>query len=241
MKQSRWLLTRLAIALGVVLVGTGFTSGSAQAAQTICPERTFTQSMPVAPRNFASVADVYVRDDCSLDIRAPRVVPVSQAPVAVQGGSIWGRGTGPHASGDPIATVYIRSWDCCGIQMNALYTTYDWSDNGYVVTASNNQWNTTFYHTEHWPSRGWWLDYQQLYYSAGCNGCFSRTLTGRAGFHYQGVFDPTGLLFYNDYHNTMQGQGNGGYSCTWSVTWRHSAPGWHAQPWCAYGYNGASG
>ena len=216
-------------------------SAPASAGSQLCPPQTITASSGDVGLNFAALLEVSVRDDCTVAVSPVKVVPLAQAPISLPGGSVFGKSHAAHKTGDPVATVYNRSWDCCGIQMNALYTSYDWSDNGSVVTTSNNQWNTTWYHTEAWPSRGWWLDYQQLYYSAGCNGCTSRTLTGKAGFAYQGVFDPTGTLFYNTYVNTMRGQGNGGYYCTYSVNWRHSAPGWHSQQWCAFGYNGSSG
>jgi hypothetical protein len=186
--------------------------------------------------------EIRVRDDRSLEIVRAKTVPLAQAPVSLSGGSVFGKSHHAHKAGDPVATVYNRTWDFNGFyQLNALYTSYDWSYDGNIVW-SNNQWNTTWYHTEAWPSRGWWLDWQQLYYSAGCDFyCWSRTLTGRAGFGYQGVFDPTGLLFYNTYTNTMEGQADGSYRCTYYVDWRHSAPGWHYQQWCAYGYNPASG
>jgi len=142
---------------------------------------------------------------------------------------------GQIQAGSAIGTTYNRSWDCCGILMNALYTSLDFSWDDFVVTSVTNQWNTTVYHTEAPPSRGWYLDWQQLFYDSGCLGCSSLRLRGQAGFGYQGVFDPSGTLFYNTYDNTMTGYANGAIFGTYSVTWRNSAPGWHVQQWYAYG------
>ncbi len=187
------------------------------------------------PRGYAVVTEGYVAKDCSFVLQPDRVVPIDQMPPSPSGPD-YQISHGAVSAGDPEASVYQRSWDCCGIQMNALYTTLVWNAYGsYVYTT--NQWNTTMYHTELPPSRGWWLDYQSLWYSSGCEGCYSITLSGQAGFHYQGVFDPTGTLYYNTYLNTMQGNGNGTWHCTMQLWWRLSAPGWHPQQWCGNGYN----
>lgn len=117
--------------------------------------------------------------------------------------------------------------------MNSLGTTIQWQA-VYGAVYTYGQYNTTTYHTEAPPSRGWWLDYQTLQYTGGCYGCSSRTLTGKAGFGYQGVFDPTGTLFYNSYVNTVTAYGDGSGTCTHTYSWRHSIPGWHPQQWCSY-------
>ena len=223
------------ILVAVLMTGPVIGSTTAAAGNVSCPALGAVRSVPMPARGFAVVSEGTVTADCRLVFAPDRVVPISQMPAAPSGPQ-YVSGHGRVSAGDPEATVYQRSWDCCNILMNALYTTLVWNAYGsYVYTT--NQWNTTVYHTELWPSRGWWLDYQQLWYSNGCQYCWSRTISGKAGFGYQGVFDPTGTVYYNTYLNTMQGNGDGSWYCTWQFWWRNSAPGWKPQNWCANGYN----
>jgi len=197
---------------------------SRPAANKVCPGLTRTFVLAVPPKGFARFSEIRVLDNCNIVASAPVLVPLSQAPATMQAKS---------GNGDPSYTAYQRSWDCCGILMNSLSTTLQWQA-VYGGVYPYNQFNATTYHTEPPPSRGWWLDYQNLQYTGGCTGCSSDTLTGKAGFGYQGVFDPTGTLYYNSYVNSVTAYGDGHGSCSYTLSWRHSIPGWHPQQWCAY-------
>jgi hypothetical protein len=204
------------------------------AASATCPALSATHTPATPPPGYAVLTEGYVSKACVLVMADDKVVPISTIPMAPVGTTMNVGGTA-LTGGDPVATVYQRTWDCCGILMTGLYTSLQWNAYGsYVVTT--NQWNTTIYHQEA-GGGGWRLDYQQLWYSAGCQNCASRTLSGKAGYAYRGVFDPTGLLYYNTDLNTMKGNGDGSWNCTYQYWWRASAPGWHVQNWCANGYN----
>lgn len=230
--HSRRVLLAL-LCVPIIWTPSGLGRTTAYAASASCPAITATHAPSMPPAGYAVLTEAFVSKACTLVMATDSVVPISTMPSAPAGTTVNVGGGG--TPGDPVATVYQRTWDCCGILMSGLYTSLQWNAYGsYVVTT--NQWNTTTYHQEA-GGGGWRLDYQQIWYSAGCQYCWSRTVSGKAGFAYRGVFDQTGLLYYNTYLNTMRGNGNGTWNCTWQYWWRNSAPGWHVQNWCANGYN----
>jgi len=173
--------------------------------------------------------------NCQIQSLAVRVMDRKEMPTDEQitGGGLYAFHQDPHTfiPGDPVATVYQRTWDCCGILMTALYTTLDWTATGSAVYP-NNQYNTVIYHREAGGSSGWNLSYQNLSYTGGCAGCWSASLNGNAEYWYQGVLDPSGQLFDNQYHNWMTGYGDGSWYCSYWYQWKNGAPGWSEQAWC---------
>jgi hypothetical protein len=188
--------------------------------------------MPAPPPGMAATVTVVVGGDCLAHVSALRLVPLATIPDggvtarsqassasarAAAAGAVWGEQRG----------VYQRVWDCCGILMNEFDTIAYWQYNGGGVTYWSLH-NAVAYHRETWG--GWSLQYQNAWLQ-GSSG-YQVNLAGNAGFNYQGIFDPTGNLFYNSYFNAIQVRGNGSWSCQWSYAWRNGAPGWHVQNWC---------
>ena len=68
-------------------------------------------------------------------------------------------------------------------------------------------------------------------------GIWSTTVRTEAhqGFDYQGVFDPTGTLFYNSYTVDISGFVYVTWLCSYSYYWRQSFVNWHVQQWCGAG------
>ena len=175
------------------------------------------------PAGFARMAEWQVAANCSL-VRLPdKIVALSSITRDPQLDIIAKRWGKPSSGGDPTATVYQRSWDCCGNMMNALYTSLQWSTSGGGVYPVN-QWNTTIYLND-----GWYLDYQNLQYTYGTVGGPEVDLNGNAGYGWSWGG------FYNSYQNWLYAFGDGHYTCNYFYSWQNSAPGWTEQAWCAYG------
>ena len=236
------MVNRLVTALAVTVIAFSSAPAPAMAAAPLpsthgCGSVGQHGVLPRPPSGMASLVEATLGPDCRLHVSAVQVVELGSIP----SGPASGSGTyfyhqDPHTfvPGDPVATVYQRTWDCCNILMTALYTTFDWTATGSAVYA-NNQYNTVIYHREAGNVGGWNLDYQTLTYHGGCNGCWSATLHGEAGYWYQGSLDWSGQLFYNSYSNDMFGYGDGSWGCNYSWYWRNGAPGWSQQSWCANG------
>jgi len=191
------------------------------AAQKVCPSSSGQGRLTAPPTGFVRYVEYRVLDDCTVAKSAVRLIRPIEIPHLIPGSILV----------DPSLTQHARSWDCCGILMNELSTTLQW--NGISGSAyPYNQFNSTSYHTEAPPSRGWWLDYQNLWYPGCSSACSPVLLRGNAGFGYQGVFDPSGTWYYNSYENYVYGYGNGYGECSYSYYWRGSAPGWNLQQWC---------
>ena len=188
--------------------------------------------MPAPPTGMAATVDVRVGADCRAHVSAVRLVPLATVP------DVRGTTRSQPISASAPATaaavsaiqrgVYQRVWDCCGILMNEFDTIAYWQYNGSSVTYWSLH-NAVAYHRETFGG-GWSLQYQNAWRQGSSSSQVN--LAGDAGFSYQGIFDPTGTLFYNSYVNTIQVRGNGSWSCQWSYAWRNSVPGWHTQNWC---------
>jgi hypothetical protein len=224
-------------ALTIVVSGVGLANAvpaSAASSVTLCAGGSFSGSMLGPAHGFASYVEMQMTASCQLHVVRAIVVPANQIPtplgmttarssrpvVSLHGGPV------PATLIDPTATVYQRSWDCCGVDMNGLYTTIQWDYAG-GLTYPYNQWNMTYYTND-----GWALDYQTLQYTGGCYGCAAASLQGVAGYRF---FD--GSVYYNSYTNYITAYGDGSFNCNYTFYWKHTAGNWSHQAWCAYGYN----
>lgn len=64
-----------------------------------------------------------------------------------------------------------------------------------------------------------------------------RTYRGHQGYGYKGGFDCGGNDCYNSYWNTITGNSNGNWSCSYTYSWRKSL-GFQYQAWCGSGIYG---
>jgi hypothetical protein len=116
--------------------------------------------------------------------------------------------------------------DQVGIMLNRLHTDTSWSWSGTAVTSYSS---TGYYawHTEGggggWAPHNWSnvLDF-------GCLGCAYAAFHAHVEFSYQGVFDPTGLLFYNVMDNRPTVNGDGTWVCRMDLNARHYSGLWKA-------------
>lgn len=251
MHCGRWRTTSTLLATSIACAGlfapvssadasTLTAASGASTAGRVCPGGSNTVTLPAAPLGEAWVVDGFIDGQCRLTKTVPRLVPIAAMPALANGARVSAtngvvRTSQSKSSADPQATAYQRTWDRANLQLNALYTTMTWTATGCCVVSSGG-FNTIQYKSEPRPYRGWYLSYQNLWWSGGCYGCASETLSGNAGYDYQGIFDPYGGTYHNTYLNQMTGKGYGGWSCTMSYGWRNSLI-WHIQWWCANGYN----
>jgi hypothetical protein len=145
----------------------------------------------------------------------PHAGPISlvrSAPSTVEG-----------TGGDRRLRVWSQMYDCCGILMNALYATHQWSTVGGQVdrvhTDTRTDWNR-----EPWGG-GWNL--AALSETGGCaEPCPSARLAEHAEFDYRGIFDITGTWYHNTHDMTAIVSGDGTATCQLSLTARHWFIGW---------------
>ena len=133
-----------------------------------------------------------------------------------------------------------RSWDCCGILLNEYWTEikYNRCSGGfcspYLRTHSGlngGKWKTLSFSC----GPGWYpVSSDHYFYYTGGNGYTSVTYRGHQGYGYKGGFDCGGNDYYNSYWNTITGNSNGNWSCSYSYSWRKSL-GFQYQAWCGSG------
>src|SRR5579859_6502507 len=141
-----WLVPLLALLAPMWPTPAGATSTSNTRS---CPGESASGSLAMPPAGFARMAEWQVAANCSL-VRLPdKIVALSSITKDPQLDIIAKRWGKPSSGGDPTATVYQRSWDCCGNMMNALYTSLQWSTSGGGVYPVN-QWNPTIYLNDGW-------------------------------------------------------------------------------------------
>lgn len=85
---------------------------------------------------------------------------------------------------------------------------------------------------------GWYpVSSDHYFYYTGGVGYTSVTYRGHQGYGYKGGFDCGGNDYYNSYWNTITGNSNGNWSCSYSYSWRKSL-GFQYQAWCGSGIYG---
>ncbi|MEX2135763.1 MAG: hypothetical protein WEB29_02215 [Chloroflexota bacterium] len=137
-----------------------------------------------------------------------------------------------------------RSWDCCGILLNEYWTEIKFNKcsggfcSPYLRTYSGQdggKWKTLSFSC----GPGWYPVSSDHYFyrSSGGVGYTSVTLKGHQGFGYKGGFDCGGNDYYNSYWSTVTGTSSGGWSCSYSYSWRKSL-GFQYQAWCGSGVYG---
>jgi hypothetical protein len=121
-------------------------------------------------------------------------------------------------------------YDCCNILMTALYTDSTATTSGGQVTASSTA-ISTHNNREPWDA-GWSVAGTSG--TGGCSAaCAAATYTEHAEFSYQGIFDPTGVYYYNTHDSAVVLNGDGTATCTQSVTLKHTFVGWNWQHSCS--------
>lgn len=212
--------------------------------------------LPAAPEGFVTVQEFTMTENCRLvagDIEfvpAAELVPAGgaergefesigdEAPPP-EGVSTLGSGSGCCWG----AYTVQRTWDCCGILLNEYWTEFDFNRCGggfcspYLRTWSASDGGK--WHTEGFCGPGWYpvSSDHALYRHAGGVGYTSVTVKGYQGFGYDGGFDCGGRDYYNKYWNTLTGNSNGNWSCSYTYSWRKSFA-FSYQAWCGSGNYG---
>ncbi len=203
-----------------------------------------TQDMPEED-GMAVTQSFYLDANCRVVVTPSRTVEASslEAAPADSQSAILGSESGQLSTvSGPVtlaATSYVgyastRVYDCCGIMLTEHWNQTRWTSSNPgtgVITA----WSATHgakWHDEAGPVPGWYLDPNVSslgLVEGGLNQSYVRT-KGRQGFKYQGVFDPTGTLFYNDLSDWVRGSRSGALSCTHAYDLRRVPAGPLAWP-----------
>ncbi len=252
MRSRRFRVFPTTTILILVLVGSS-TTPIAASKQNSCGPASGTYEMPMPPPGLVAVEDLIVNADCQVEAGPVRfVAPTQLAPspsnlAKATFGSLADSAAATDASTSASgccwgAYAVQRSWDCCGIEMNEYWTQFSWSNcsgglcSPYIRTYSGQdggKWATELLTCGPGWSRVSSDHY--LYISSGGVGYTSVTLSGHQGYSYRGRFDCGGSNYYNSYWNSITGQANGNWVCSYSYSWRNSFVGWHTQSWCGSG------
>jgi hypothetical protein len=120
--------------------------------------------------------------------------------------------------------AYSTMYDCCGIVMTALSSTYTWRTAGRQITSASPDVRTRV-NREPWDG-GWTT--QVVTSGGGCPlPCGQARYTAHAEFSYQGIFDVTGTWYANVHDSWVAVAGDGTATCGQSVSLRHTFIGWH--------------
>lgn len=147
---------------------------------------------------------------------APSSVGTASDVIGIVGASQAATGPVSLASTSYRTNAGLRVFDCCGILLTEYWMENTWTSTGStgVITA----WGAVdgaSWHREAGNTGGWSLDtasHQLGLVAGGLNQTFEK-VRGSQGFNYQGVFDPTGTLFYNRLTLYPQGNRSGTFSC----------------------------
>jgi hypothetical protein len=187
-------------------------------------------SLPAPPRGYVAESESKINADCSVSISGVRFILASSlAEESAKESRLTGNLEANPANPARQVSVHQRLWDVANILLNEFDTTLYWQYNYSAVTGYSAH-NAVAYHRE--IVGGWYLAYQNIWVAGGGVGQNRVTIGANAGFGYQGLFDPSGSLYFNSYNNTVTGFNNGGWSCRWAYAWRTGFPGWHTQNWC---------
>jgi hypothetical protein len=114
--------------------------------------------------------------------------------------------------------------DRANLVLNVLHTDTSWTWNGSIVTSYDSG-GYVAYHREA-TNTGWNPHNVYNVLSSGCAGCSSATIHAHAEFSYQGVFDPSGTLFYDILDNYPTVYNNGVWACNLTLYARHYSGAW---------------
>jgi len=223
-------------------------NGSAAESQKdwVCPGGTLSTSLPVPPRGMVSTRTVTLDKNCNPVYGAVQIVPITQV-VTASKGSLTGAtfpGLSARAALVPVTpasswTVNASQsiWDCCGIQLNRVYTSGSWTENGLIQSYSIGGGYQA--HSENSPpscGHGWSPANSSHTQTGGGVGQSSVAFHTHSDFSYIGVFDCSGATYYNtlDNYTTVYAAANGNATCNftrWSRTWLGS---WSWQSSCTH-------
>ena len=212
-----------------------------------CGAFTGSDDLPAAPAGKVAMRTIWLDTACQVHVDPVQFVDPSalQSGPPGQGGvlaSVSGQAA-PGAGGAAPLTTYPgsayaieRTWDCCGILLNELFSNLTFAGNGSIITSYDG-WDGYILHREGGGLTGWSLNHSDSYLRVQAGGVGSTVVETEAhqGFSYQGVFDPTGTLYYNSYTEDLYGFVYGTWLCHYSYYWRHSFVGWSVQQFCNAG------
>ncbi len=220
-----------------------------------CGPGSIKTKLPAAPEGFVAVQTFTMTDDCHVVEGDVEIVPASELPpAAAEGGGqfSWISDEAPPpddvsalgtASGCCWGAYAVqRTWDCCGILLNEYWTEFDFNRcSGGFCSPYLRTWSAQDggKHTEGFCGPGWYpvSSDHALYRHSGGVGYTSVTIKGYQGYGYDGGFDCGGRDYYNKYWNTLTGNSNGNWSCSYTYSWKKSF-GFNYQAWCGSGNYG---
>jgi hypothetical protein len=115
------------------------------------------------------------------------------------------------------------------IKINELTTATSWCYSNGIITSGTSPGGYAFHEERRFgiclPTGCGWkpLNYFNRRI-AGCIGCASAEVHAHVDFSYRGLFDPTGLLFFNHLNTYPKITGSGGASCRQSFSFRSKPP-----------------
>lgn len=219
-------------------------ASSGLSSNSLCGEIKEAVTLPAPPPGLVATETWAVNENCQIELGPVQFVDPSMIG-PIPGDALIGLGSvrqSPNSGESVLSTsnayAVQRTWDCCGIKMNEYYLDVQWSPStaGSKIT-SWSAWDGASWHLEA-NGKGWHLDAPNHFLGASAGGVGNPSVTvhGHQGFKYDGIFDPTGTVFYNTYDTWLEGKPGFTYGqCTLQVVWRHAAVGWHQQQWCSPG------
>lgn len=210
---------------------------------------TIVQEMP-APGRLAS-QDFSVGSDCRVRLGKPAERALESLSAGSEG-QLSSRSDAIGSSTQSVATLASVSyrayaatqiWDCCGILLTEHWIENTWTTSN-TSTGVITAWGAVHgasWHREGGGQTGWNLDPNNQFLGlvgGGLNQTFEK-VKGTQGFSYQGVFDPTGTLFYNRLTDYVQGNRNSSYYCVHDYFLKKVPAGplaWKPQVLCGRGF-----
>ena len=197
----------------------------------------------------AIVQTLSINSKCQVVLSPAKEISVAEfnadAPTGMQSAVLGSASSNDGAQGSQdgvtalAATSYVgysstRVYDCCGILLTEHWVQNRWTSSN-TSTGVITAWSATHgakWHDEAGPVPGWYLDNNVSslgLVEGGLNKTYER-VKGRQGFKYQGAFDPTGNLFYNDLSDWVRGSRTGALTCTHAYNLRRVPAGPLAWP-----------
>ena len=238
-----WSLATSLMLLGIP--SSAVASSATQPAQIPCGEISGSNTLPVPAAGKVAEVTIWLDSSCRVHVSSPVILdasafqpgPVDESvPLDTVSGRSGTSGSTPLTNYNGAAYAVERTYDVAGINLNELYSNLTWVGNGSTI-VSYYGWDGAIYHREGGGYTGWSLNMNDSYLRVVAGGVGSTIVKTEAhqGFNYQGVFDPTGTLYYNSYTEDLAGFAYGNWLCSYSYYWRHSFAGWTLQQFCGAG------